>query len=129
MHSKFKIHVNHLIVSCAVWVPLVLLSGCGTLATTIGRSAYRPEQNLPSGPYAGVRFDYQGFVEYWHREPAGVHASEPVRKSFLVLRFVLDVPLCAIADTLLLPFDFIHWAFGPGDSGPESAEPEVEVAS
>jgi uncharacterized protein YceK len=76
-----------------------LLSGCGTVA------------NLTTGEpelYGGVQHDVQ-LLQTPHREQSGIG----IRNLGPLVLFV-DLPLCAVADTLTLPIAIYEYHHGDG---------------
>jgi uncharacterized protein YceK len=66
--------------------PLLLAGGCGSISS---------HWNGRHGPYVGVKFDAEQVRRYTDEQD--VHESEVIA--------ALDIPLSAIVDTILLPYD------------------------
>lgn len=78
-------------------VAMVGLSACSTVAVHVDA----PQQLYP---YKGTRTAGLGGVRAW---------QEPIIPGEAPVRAVLDVPLCLVADTVLLPIDLMVWLTQP----------------
>jgi len=74
--------------SSIVFFLLSTITGCATIQL-------HSNNNAPLQVYAGTQLAWQRTQKYWH------HYDFYGQVAF----FAMDVPLCAIADTVLLPVD------------------------
>jgi uncharacterized protein YceK len=75
-------------------IPILALTGCGTVINHIGAGDREPQFNPkydPDGrPYGGVRWDLKPWSA--HDETGGTI-------------FIVDVPFSLVGDTVMLPYD------------------------
>jgi uncharacterized protein YceK len=89
----------------ALLLCMLLCVGCGTLITRGGAAG--------GGPICGAYPYYAVFFDGGFMYGDLAHGSDPLGDK--ALDCMLASPICVVdfvADTLLLPFDLIFWAFG-----------------
>lgn len=100
---------------------LAVLSGCGTMRDQWGG----PRESGKQRVYGGVRRNLEAMKESdansWNSQEPLVFVMSPAR----MLAYSLDLPLCAVADTVLLPLALLRNT----DSRSTSANPSANGAS
>jgi uncharacterized protein YceK len=82
-----------------------------------------PEEEKPTpGYYSGVRGDLKLAPVLWKKEAPGGPAWTSVLRVYTVLYMVVDVPLSALADTAILPFEFLYRIFDGEPPEPQTVE-------
>ena len=82
---------------------VILLSGCSTIQI-------HSDQAVTPAPYVGTKQALNKTKRYWHKYD--LYGQ--------VVVAALDVPLCMVADTLMLPYD--AYRSDPGHSAPTATE-------
>lgn len=91
---------------CGAGVALAwALSGCGTIL--------QPSKSHGAALYGGVRWDVS-FLRAQYLDGKGESGAKAARRMVLVHALLLfDLPLCLVADTVLLPYtavnEVLHW--------------------
>ena len=81
---------------------LITVPGCGTVGNHIPFGSNWPELNRV---YGGVRFDLQAAAEEIQKTRDKNDHQLPLLILVGTPFLLVDVPLCAVADTILLPWD------------------------
>lgn len=79
-------------------------SGCGTIGSRVFHDELPEAEQVEPGPYSGVRLVAVGGSRLWHLDE-GSPGIRILRKVYVCLFVAIDMPLSAVADTLLLPYD------------------------
>ena len=77
--------------SCLLCILVSTITGCATIQL-------HSNNDTPLQAYAGTQLAWQRTQKYWHHYDFYGQ----------VVFFAMDVPLCAIADTVLLPVDIFR---------------------
>jgi uncharacterized protein YceK len=93
--------MKQIIMASVIAAVAVATTGCGTLVARNGFDA-----GVKPYPYPGVVQDISGFVTAPHKAISQGDPNEVLGMPFMLV----DVPLSAFVDTVILPADIAQWA-------------------